>query len=209
MSISSINNFSNNNLASELSSALQGTGLTITTSGNSASSVGGQASDSSQLSPFAQLLSTLQQLQQSNPTQYATVMQQISTNLQTAAQTATKDGNTSAASELTQLSTDFANASKTGQLPNIQDLAQALGGGGHHHHHFHADSSSTSSSSASGSSSSNSTSGTDNTGSSTSQALEQLLSAFQASNNSQNSALNPMAIIMNALSSAGITPTAS
>jgi hypothetical protein len=107
------------------------------------------------------------------------------------------------------LSTDFANASKTGQLPNIQDLAQALGGGGHHHHHFHADSSSTSSSSASGSSSSNSTSGTDNTGSSTSQALEQLLSAFQASNNSQNSALNPMAIIMNTLSSAGITPTAS
>jgi hypothetical protein len=208
MSISSINNFSNNNLASELSSALQGTGLTITTSGNNVGSVG-QGSDSSQLSPFAQLLSTLQQLQQSNPTQYATVMQQISTNLQTAAQTATKDGNTSAASELTQLSTDFANASKTGQLPNIQDLAQALGGGGHHHHHFHADSSSTSSSSASGSSSSNSTSGTDNTGSSTSQALEQLLSAFQASNNSQNSALNPMAIIMNALSSAGITPTAS
>jgi hypothetical protein len=208
MSISSINNFSNNNLASELSSALQGTGLTITTSGNNVGSVG-QGSDSSQLSPFAQLLSTLQQLQQSNPTQYATVMQQISTNLQTAAQTATKDGNTSAASELTQLSTDFANASKTGQLPNIQDLAQALGGGGHHHHHFHADSSSTSSSSASGSSSSNSTSGTDNTGSSTSQALEQLLSAFQASNNSQNSALNPMAIIMNTLSSAGITPTAS
>ena len=208
MSISSINNFSNNNLASELSSALQGTGLTITTSGNNVGSVG-QGSDSSQLSPFAQLLSTLQQLQQSNPTQYATVMQQISTNLQTAAQTATKDGNTSAASELTQLSTDFANASKTGQLPNIQDLAQALGGGGHHHHHFHADSSSTSSSSASGSSSSNSTSGTDNTGSSTSQALEQLLSAFQASNNSQNSALNPMAIIMNALSRAGITPTAS
>ena len=208
MSISSINNFSNNNLASELSSALQGTGLTITTSGNNVGSVG-QGSDSSQLSPFAQLLSTLQQLQQSNPTQYATVMQQISTNLQTAAQTATKDGNTSAASELTQLSTDFANASKTGQLPNIQDLAQALGGGGHHHHHFHADSSSTSSSSASGSSSSNSTSGTDNTGSSTCQALEQLLSAFQASNNSQNSALNPMAIIMNTLSSAGITPTAS
>jgi hypothetical protein len=95
--------------------------------------------DSSQLSPFAQLMSTLQQLQQSNTAEYQQVTQQIATNLQAAAQTATADGNTTAATQLNQLSTDFTNASTSGQLPNAQSLAQALGGG-HHHHHFHADS---------------------------------------------------------------------
>jgi hypothetical protein len=101
------------------------------------SGTSGQQSDSGQLSPFAQLLSTLQQLQQSNPTEYKQVTQQIATNLQNAAQTATSDGNTSAANQLTQLATDFTTASQSGQLPNISDLAQAIGGGGHHHHHGH------------------------------------------------------------------------
>ena len=90
------------------------------------------------MSPFATILSELQQLQQSNPTQYQQVTQQISTNLQTAAQQATSEGNTSAANQLSQLSTDFSNASTSGQIPNVQDLAQAMSGhhhhGGHHHH---------------------------------------------------------------------------
>ncbi len=82
-------------------------------------------------------MNTLQQLQQSNPTNYQQVTQQIATNLQAAAQTAQSEGNTTAANQLNQLATDFTNASTSGQLPNIQDLAQAMGGHHHHHHHHH------------------------------------------------------------------------
>jgi hypothetical protein len=149
--------------------------------------------ENGQLSPFAQVMSTLQQLQQSNPTEYAQVTQQIATNLQSAAQTATSDGNTSQASTLNQLATDFTNASKSGQLPNVQDLAQATGGH-HHHHHSHATSGDADSSSTTGASTSD-TSGTSQ--------INQILAAFQA-NGAQNEATNPMAIIMNTLSTAGI-----
>jgi hypothetical protein len=69
--------------------------------------------DSGNLSPFSKLLSTLQQLQQSNPSQYQQIMQQIATNLQSASQTATSQGNTPAANELTQLSKDFSQAFQT------------------------------------------------------------------------------------------------
>ena len=212
MDTSSISNHYNN-VSSLLSNALQGTGISANSSGSSVSGISGQASDSSQLSPFAQLLSTLQQLEQSNPAEYKQITQKIATNLQTAAQTATSNGNTSAASQLTQLSTDFTNASTSGQLPNIQDLAQAVsGGGGEHHHHHHSDGGSSSStadtsntSSTPGSTSSTSTS---TAGSTTASSLEQLLAAFQ-SGSSQNNALNPLSIIMNTLSSAGLTPTTS
>jgi hypothetical protein len=204
MSIGSVTNLGSY-LQSILGTALQGTGLTSNTTGNSPSSISSLLQtqpDNGQLSPFAQLMSTLQQLQQSNPTEYKQVTQQIATNLQNAAKTATADGNTSAASQLTQLATDFTNASQSGQLPNIQDLAQAVGGGGHHHHHHHghaaASSSSTDSSSSSTSTSSTSTASTGSTS-----PLDQLLAAFQA-NSSQNDALNPMSIIMNTLSSSGI-----
>src|SRR5580698_8331232 len=124
-------------LQTALSTALQSVGLsknTAPSSASSATSATGQ-SDSSQLSPFAQLLNTLQQLQQSDPGKFAAVTQQIATNLQNAAQSATSSGNTAAAGQLTQLATDFSNASKSGQLPNVADLAKAVGGGGHHHHH--------------------------------------------------------------------------
>jgi hypothetical protein len=186
-------------LQSILGTALQGTGLNTSSAGNTAStatsSLGLQA-DNSQLSPFAQLMSTLQQLQQSNPTQYKQVTQQIATNLQTAAQTAQSQGNSTVATQLNQLATDFTNASTTGQLPNIQDLAQAVGATGaahgHHHHHHHSSSSDADSSSSSSSSSTN--------------PLSQLLSAVQT-NSTQSSALNPMSIIMNTLSNAGITGT--
>jgi len=86
-------------------------------------------------------MSSLQQLQQTNPSEYQQITQQISTNLASAAQTAQTDGNATAATSLNQLSTDFSSASKSDQLPSVQDLAQAIGGG-HHHHHFHAGSSS-------------------------------------------------------------------
>src|SRR5271170_1504367 len=146
MSAINTNPLSSAYVESLLSGALQNNGINAATApaSNAAAASIGTQQDSGQLSPLAQLLSTLQQLQQSNPTQYAQVTQQIATNLQAAAQTATADGNTSAANQLTTLATDFTNASTSGQLPDIKDLAQAIGGGGghHHHHHFHTESSS-------------------------------------------------------------------
>jgi hypothetical protein len=177
MSTSAIGILSNS-VESILGSVLQKVGVT-------SSGVGGsspvQQPDSSQLSPLAQVLSTLQQLQQSNPTEYAQITQQIATNLTTASQTAQSAGNTTEANQLSQLATDFTNASTSGQLPNIQDLAQAIGGGGGHHHHHHfepASSSSDTTSTSTGTGSPNQTSG---------------------------NALSPLSIITNTLASAGVT----
>ncbi len=213
-SINSINDYSNNNIAAELSSLLQSSGasaLSSSSTSTAASSVTGSASDSSQLSPFAQLLSTLQQMQQSNPTEYQQVTQQIATNLQNAAATAKSNGDTSQANQLSQLATDFTKASTSGQLPNIQDLAQAVGGSSGHHHHHHGGGGSSSSSSSDSSSSSSTSSGSSGASSTSNQALEQILAAFQSlssqnsSSSSQNGSLNPMSIIMNTLTQAGIT----
>jgi hypothetical protein len=194
MSTGPINNLSSY-VKSLVSSALQGTGLTTNSANRNPATTGVSSvaqSDSQQLSPFAQMMSELQQLQQSDPSKYSQVTQQIATNLQNAAQTATSQGNTFAASQLNRLSNDFTQASQSGQLPNIQDLAQAVGAGGHHHgHHHHVQASS---SDADGGSSSGSSSST----------LSQLLSAFQA-NSTQSDALNPTSIIMNTLASAGIS----
>jgi hypothetical protein len=195
MSSSSVNPLSSSYLQSILSSALQGVSSKTGTTSNSVSGINAAAQpDSSQLSPFAQLLNTLQQLQQSDPSKYQQVTQQIATNLQSAAQTAQSDGNTTAANQLNQLATDFTNASKNGQLPNIQDLAEAVGG--HHHHHAHA----ASTDSADNSSSSSSGSG--------SQTLSQLIAAYQA-NGAQTNSLDPMSIITNTLASAGISGSGS
>lgn len=191
MSTSSINNLSSSYLQSILGTALQNAGVTAGQTNSINTSLSALQSDQGQLSPFVQVMSTLQQLQQSNPSQYQQVTQQIATNLQSAAQTAQSQGNTAAANQLNQLASDFTSASQNGQLPNVQDLAKALSGhhhhGGGHHHHASSDSDS-------------STSSTD--ASSSSSPLSQLLSAFQTD---QNQALNPLSIIENTLSSAGIT----
>ena len=153
-----------------------------------------------QLSPFAQILTNLQQLQQSDPAKYSQVAQQIGTNLQAAAQQAQSSGDTTAANQLNQLATDFTSASKTGQLPNTQDLAKAIGG--HHHHgHSHAASSDSDSDSSVSTDSSSSTSST--TGSTTSQ-LNQLFAAFQT-NSSQSQSTDPLSIILSTLQNAGVT----
>ena len=197
-----INTLSSNHLQSVLSNAIQSSGVNTNTTGLTSSATGASSlalpTDNQQLSPFAQLISTLQQLQQSDPAKYQQVTQQIATNLQSAAQTAQADGNTTAATQLNQLSTDFSNASTSGQLPNIQDLAQATTGHHHHGHHHHpasADPDSTSSSSTSSSS--------------VSQTLSQLLSGLQGNgtpaNGTQTGSLDPMAIILSTLSSAGVT----
>lgn len=180
-SIGSINNLSSSYLQQLLSTTLQSTNSAgKSQSGTGASSVMAQT-ENGQLSPFAQLMSTLQQLQQSNPTEYKQVTQQIATNLQSAAQTATADGNSTQATQLNQLATDFNGASQSGQMPNMQDLAQAVGGH-HRHHHAHG-----------------APSDADST-------LSQQLSAFQA-NSTPNESTDPMAIIMNTLSGAGISVT--
>jgi hypothetical protein len=181
--MNTINNVPGSYLPSVLSTALQGA-MTTNTSGNAVAGL--DSSDNGQLSPFAQLMSTLQRIQQSDPAKYAQVTQQIASNLQSAAQTAQAEGNSTAANQLNQLATDFTNASKSGQLPNIQDLAQAMRGHHHHHHAHHASIDSDSNSAASGS---------------TSQTSSQLLPTQQP--NDGIASLNPMTIALNTLSKAG------
>ena len=186
-------------LQSVLNSVLQSSGLTGTTKksqGSSALSSGLQP-DNTQLSPYAQITTELQQLQQSDPAKYQQVTQQIATNLQSAAQTAQASGNTTAATQLNQLATDFTNASQSGQLPNIQDLAQAVGG--HHHHHHHAQAAASDSDT-----SSSATSSTTDSSTTASQLTSELLSAMQA-NGAQSGSLNPVNIILDTLSQAGVT----
>ncbi|HEY2842301.1 MAG TPA: hypothetical protein VGJ09_01575 [Bryobacteraceae bacterium] len=138
--MSTINNLSSNYLQSILNNTLQNTTSTNDNpNGIDTSSIVPQP-DNSNLSPFAQLIGTLQQLQQTDPAKYQQVTQQIATNLDSAAQSAQAAGDTTAASQLTKLADDFTSASKSGQLPNIPDLAQAIGGHhGHGHHHHHAE----------------------------------------------------------------------
>jgi hypothetical protein len=144
-------------------------------------------------------MNTLQQLQQSDPAKFAQVTQQIATNLQSAAQTATAGGNTAAASQLNNLATDFRSASTSGQLPNVADLAKAMSDG---HHHHHASSTSASSSSAGTGSTAAASSTTSN--SSANQALSALFSTLESSS-AQSASTDPMSIIMTTLSSAGIS----
>jgi hypothetical protein len=145
------------------------------------------------------MMNKLQQLQQTDPAKYKEITAQIAKNLESAAQTAQSQGNSTAASQLTQLSTDFKNASASGELPNVQDLAQATGsqsvGGQHHHLHSHfvpsdLDCNATTTSDTSSSSS-------------VSQSLSQFLAAAQASG-TQSDSLDPTAIILSTLSNAGI-----
>jgi hypothetical protein len=184
-----INNLSSNYLQSILGNLSSGSASNTTTntaSGLDTSSIALQP-DNQQLSPFAQMLSQLQQLQQTDPAKYQQVTGQIATNLESAAQTAQTDGNSTLAAQLNKLATDFTNASQSGQLPNIQDLAQAASGH-HHHHHHHAEPAS----------------GDDGNSSSTSgasQALTQLLSGLQSG--TQDASTDPMKIILKTLDAAG------
>lgn len=117
-------------------------------------------------------------------------MQQIATRLQSAAQTAQAAGDTTAATQLTQLAADFNTASSSGQLPNVPDLARAMGG---HHHHRHiepAADDSASTSAASVTSSANRT-------------LSQPQGTYPAGG-SGSTATDPVSIITSTLSSAGI-----
>lgn len=94
-------------------------------------------SDSPSISPAASFLSMLQQVQQQNPNLFKQITSQIATQLQNQAKAATAQGNSTQASQLNQLATEFQNASSTGQLPSAQALQQAGFGTQHHGHHGH------------------------------------------------------------------------
>jgi hypothetical protein len=109
------------NLATDfIDSLLPGSSSTSAASSTSASSsnttTAGSAATSNATSPFAQVLSSLQQ---SDPAEFQAVTQQITGYLNTGAQTATANGYTTLASQLSQLSTDFTNISANGQLPGL------------------------------------------------------------------------------------------
>jgi len=153
--------------------------------------------DRTSLSPFAQMLTRLQQLQQSEPAKYKSVTQQIANKLEAAAGTEQSEGNTAAADRLNQLSGDFSKASGTGDLPNIQDLAKAVGHhrGGHHMRTPRAtdpDSSSTSS-----------TGGVTTSGSGAMQSLQTLLQTLE-SNPGQGGSNDPLQIITTTLANNGM-----
>jgi hypothetical protein len=99
----------------------------------SASSVQ-QPADMPGISPAAQFLTQLQQLQTQSPQQFQAVLSQITGQLQQAASTAGNNGNTTQANQLTQLASSFQSAAQGGALPTAQQLQQA-GLAGHHHHH--------------------------------------------------------------------------
>jgi len=101
-----------------------------------ASSLSLPQDSAAQISPAANFLSLLQQLQQSNPAQFQKVVTNIGNKLTQAANAAQSSGNTTLANQLNQLASQFQNAASTGQLPPAQALQQA-GLGGHHHHGHH------------------------------------------------------------------------
>jgi hypothetical protein len=110
--------------------ALDTTQATATAS----TAVGGAATtDSAQLSPMAALLNQLQQLQQTDPTKFKSVMSNIAATLTTDAQNATGPQ----AQHLTELADKFSQAAQTGQMPDLQPPGQQQGASGHHHHHHH------------------------------------------------------------------------
>jgi NAD(P)-dependent dehydrogenase (short-subunit alcohol dehydrogenase family) len=136
-------------------------------------------SDIGQLSPLAIITGPLLQLQEADPIKYEQVTDQIAVNLQSAAHTAQAHGEAAAVTrQLTQLATDFSDASHSGDIPNLQDLAQAVGASGT----------------------------TDAPNSSTKEALKHLLAgaAEPSDSHSTDASLDPSLIILQTLSGGGI-----
>jgi hypothetical protein len=110
------------------------TGSATSSGGTSLAALAAQPAATAQISPAAQFMSMLQQIQQQNPDQFKQVAAKIAAGLQKQAQQAQSNGNTAGAAQLNKLAADFQNSAKTGQLPPIQDL-QAMGAGAHNQHH--------------------------------------------------------------------------
>jgi hypothetical protein len=139
-------NVSNNlfgNIGSSLLSNVGSTAATTTTA--SPSSIPppmGGAVGSASISTPGQFFSQMQQLSQSNPTEFKTVAAAVAKSFQTAASQATG----SQAQFLTNLANQFTQAAQTGTMPSPQGAqsgGQAQGAqgspsgsfGAHHHHH--------------------------------------------------------------------------
>src|ERR1019366_379272 len=120
--------------------------------GNSASAVGAAAPAA--ISPPAQFMSQMQQLSQTDPSQFKAVAASVATSFQNAAAQASG----SQAQVLTGLASQFTQAAHTGTLPapqastpvaSVQGAQGASAGhaGAHHHHHHGGGASATQSSS--------------------------------------------------------------
>jgi hypothetical protein len=88
-----------------------------------------QPAGTASISPLAQFLSKLQQIQQQSPSQYKSVASNIASRLQKAAQKVQSSGDTAQAGQLGQLATLFQNSAQSGQVPTAQALEQAFLGG--------------------------------------------------------------------------------
>ena len=86
------------------------------TSASANTATAGGTTAANQTSPFAQVLNSIRQ---SDPAEFQTVTQKIGGYLQTGIQSATANGYTALAGQLTQLSTDFTDVTASGQLPSV------------------------------------------------------------------------------------------
>jgi hypothetical protein len=129
MSVSGVSSgFSSSELLNLLgSSSTQSVGAASSGSNTLASILGGSASsagDTAQISGPGQLFAQLQQLQQSNPTQFKQLTSQIAGQLQTAATQVTGGE----AGFLANLATKFQTASQTGDVSSLQPSQLNAGG---------------------------------------------------------------------------------
>lgn len=114
---------------------LQGTTSSSAVSSSSASQASSisERAGTAAISPLAQFMSRLQQLQQQNPDLFKQVAANLATRLQKAAQNAQSSGDTTHAAQLNQLATVLRSSAQSGQLPSLQDLQQAGFGEAQHH----------------------------------------------------------------------------
>ncbi len=138
-------NVSNNlfgNIGSSLLSNVGSTAATTTTASPSSIPPPMAGAASTSISTPGQFFSEMQQLSQSNPTEFKTVAAAVAKSFQTAASQATG----SQAQFLNNLANQFTQAAQTGTMPSPQGAqsggqaqgaqgSQSGSAGGHHHHH--------------------------------------------------------------------------
>ncbi len=109
-------------------------GAVSSTTSTASTASSASAASSTSISSAGQLFSQLQQLSQSNPTEFKAVASQLATTFQTAA---SQTGGPQAKA-LTNLSDQMTQAAQTGALQapqSGQGSSSSSGAGGHHHHH--------------------------------------------------------------------------
>lgn len=117
-------------LQSLLSNQLQSAGVEspqTRTNASVLSAVSAPQADQSKLSLFSQIVSSLEKLQESNPSEYKQITGQIATSLQRAATAAEASGDSQASSALNQLAKVFSDVSKSGRLPQFAAFSPTSG----------------------------------------------------------------------------------